>query len=53
MIPCISTLYNDEVCIAVTDKEKFVCVKMGKNFELPYHSGEPLNDTMKKSITRE
>lgn len=50
VIPCISTLYNDEVCIAVTDKEKFIFVKMGNNFDLPYHVGDPVNKFMEQTM---
>lgn len=43
LIPCISTLYNDEVCIAVSDKEHFVFLEMGEEFKLPYKIGDPIN----------
>lgn len=43
LIPCISTLYNDEVCIAVSDKEHLVFLEMGEEFKLPYKLGDPIN----------
>lgn len=50
MVPYIGTLYNDEVCIAVTDREQFIHLQMGKHFSLPYKIGDPLNHTIQEVI---
>lgn len=43
MVPVISTLYNNEVCVGVTDTERYLFTKYGKNFSLPFKEGSPLN----------
>jgi hypothetical protein len=43
MVPLFSTLYNDEVCVGVTDTECYLFTKYGKNFSLPFKEGSPLN----------
>ena len=39
LMPYISTLFNDEECMALTDTEKFIHLKMGKSFKMPYKVG--------------
>lgn len=46
----ISTLFNDEECMALTDTEKFLYIKMGKNFKLPYTVGDKINDSIRQTI---
>ena len=48
IVPFISTLYNDEVCIGITDREQYIFVKYGKSFRLPFEVGTPINDAIKK-----
>ncbi len=50
IMPYISTLFKDEGCLALTDKEKFLYVKMGKQFKLPYVVGQKINKSIKKAI---
>lgn len=50
LIPYLSTLFNDEECIALTDTHKYLYVKMGRDFRLPYEVGEEINDKIKASI---
>ena len=50
LIPFISTLFNDEGCVGIADKENYLYVKMGKNFILPYNAGDPLVPEVKKTI---
>lgn len=50
LIPYISMLYDDNVCIALTDTSHFINIKMGKHFKLPYQVGEPINGTIQKVI---
>ena len=49
MVPVVSTLYNDEVCIGVTDTERYLFTKYGKNFSLPFKEGSPLNPGIRKA----
>lgn len=50
LIPYISTLFNNEECLALTDTEKYIYVKMGREFELPYKEGDVLNSLPKAAI---
>ena len=50
LIPYLSTLFNDEECIALTDTHKYLYIKMGRDFKLPYKVGEEINDKIKASI---
>lgn len=49
-IPYIDTLYNKTACFAITDKEKFLYIKQGEEFKLPYTIGQEINATLKKVI---
>lgn len=50
LMPYISILFNDEECLALSDTEKYICVKMGKEFKLPYREGDILNSVPKSAI---
>ncbi len=50
LMPYISTLFNDEECMALTDTEKFIHLKMGKSFKMPYKVGEGLAKLVKTAI---
>ena len=52
IVPFISTLYNDEVCIGITDREHYLFTKYGKSFSLPFEVGTPVNDAI-KTVCRE
>ena len=50
LIPYISMLYDDNVCIALTNLTQFIDIKMGKHFKLPYKVGDPINNVIKKVL---
>lgn len=50
LIPFISALFDDEGCVGIADREKYLYVKMGKNFTLPYNEGDPLVPEVKRTI---
>ena len=46
-IPYISLLFDDDACIGITDKEKYIYVQQGKNFKLPLKDGDPIVEEAK------
>lgn len=50
LMPYISRLFNDEECMALTDKEKFLYIKMGKTFSMPYKVGQKLAHVVKAAV---
>jgi transcriptional regulator with GAF, ATPase, and Fis domain len=48
----ITTLFNDEECMALSDTEKYIYVKMGREFKLPYKEGDIINSVPKAAITQ-
>lgn len=51
LLPYISILFNNEECLALTDTEEFIYLKMGKEFKMPYKVGAKINSALKSSIT--
>ena len=45
-LPYISTLFDDEECAGIGDKEKFIHTKMGRDFKLPYVEGDSITPVM-------
>lgn len=52
IIPIVSALYDDSVCIGITDREKYLYTQMGKNFQIPFHAGDTLNPFAVKVIEK-
>ncbi|WP_167957302.1 methyl-accepting chemotaxis protein [Anaerosporobacter faecicola] len=50
MFPIISELYDHNVCLAVTDTERYLFVQQGKEFNIPFHTGDILNPSAVKVI---
>lgn len=50
LTPYITTLFNDEECLALTDKEKFLYVKMGRNFKMPHKEGEKIARVVREAL---
>ena len=49
-IPSLSKLFNDDECIAVSDREKFIDVIVGSKFSMPYKVGDKLGPTLLSTI---
>lgn len=49
LVPFISTLYNDEVCIGVTDNERYIFVRYGNHFTMPVEVGTEISPSVRKS----
>ena len=49
----IDILLGKDACYAITDKEKFIFIKQGKEFKLPYEIGQTINDTIKSVLNNE
>ena len=50
LVPYLSTLFNDEECIAISDTEKYLYIKMWKQFKLPYEVGDKISEGVKASV---
>ncbi|MBQ3420847.1 MAG: chemotaxis protein [Romboutsia sp.] len=51
LMPYISSLFNNEECMALTNTEEFIYLKMGNEFKLPYTLGQKLAPSVKVAIT--
>lgn len=51
-IPYLSKLFNDEECMALADKEKFIYIHMGKRFIMPYKIGDSMGPVLKSTIDK-
>lgn len=50
LMPYITTLFKDEECLALTDKEKFLHIKMGKTFQMPYKVGQKIAKLVRTAV---
>ena len=46
----IDMLLGKDACYAITDREKFLCIKQGKEFKLPYEENQPINESIRNVI---
>lgn len=53
LTPFFNKIFNDEICIAITDQTKFIYVSFGKNFTLPYKVGDPINQAIQSVISQD
>ena len=51
LIPYIRMLFDNEACIAITDRENFIDMMMGEHFKIPYKVGDPVNQPVMKVLT--
>lgn len=52
LLPYINTLFDNEACLAITDTEKFIGIREGKKFKLPYEEGAEISNIVADAINK-
>lgn len=50
MFPVLSELYDHNVCIGIADWERYLYVVQGKEFKIPFHTGDKTNAPLIKVL---
>ena len=51
-LPSLYKIFNDEECMAICDREKFIYVETGNKYTMPYKPGDSINPSLKIPIEK-